>query len=206
MASDTPSPGLAPDYPRFVRGRDSTLAYFHKLFRERIVIFDGAMGTMIQKHRLTEEDYRGERFKDYHKLVRGNNDLLTLTQPTIIKDIHRKYLKGGADLIGTNTFSSTTIAQLDYDMGSLAYELNFESSRIAREVADEVTAEEPERPRFVGGSIGPTNRTASISPDVVDASKRNVTFDELDDAYYEEARGLIDGGCDFIIIETILIR
>eukprot|EP00624_Nannochloropsis_granulata_P006888 evm.model.NODE_53430_length_16188_cov_24.397146.4 len=169
MTSDAPSPDLAPDYPRFVRGRDSTLAYFHKLFRERIVIYDGAMGTMIQKHRLTEEDYRGERFKDYHKLVRGNNDLLTLTQPTIIKDIHRKYLKGGADLIGTNTFSSTTIAQADYDMESLAYELNVESSRIAREVADEVSAEEPERPRFVGGSIGPTNRTASISPDVVDA-------------------------------------
>ncbi|TFJ86576.1 hypothetical protein NSK_002233 [Nannochloropsis salina CCMP1776] len=202
MAAAT-SPDLAPDYPRFVRGRDSTLAYFHKLFRERIVIYDGAMGTMIQKHRLSEEDYRGERFKDYHKLVRGNNDLLSLTQPAIIKEIHRKYLKAGADLIGTNTFSSTTIAQADYDMENFAFELNVESARIAREAADEVTAEEPDKPRFVGGSIGPTNRTASISPDVVDASKRNVTFDELDEAYYEEARGLLDGGCDFIIIETI---
>jgi 5-methyltetrahydrofolate--homocysteine methyltransferase len=158
---------------------------------------------MIQKHRLSEEDYRGERFKDYHKLVRGNNDLLSLTQPAIIKEIHRKYLKAGADLIGTNTFSSTTIAQADYDMENFAFELNVESARIAREAADEVTAEEPDKPRFVGGSIGPTNRTASISPDVVDASKRNVTFDELDEAYYEEARGLLDGGCDFIIIETI---
>eukprot|EP00611_Tribonema_gayanum_P030293 TRINITY_DN837_c0_g2_i1.p1 TRINITY_DN837_c0_g2~~TRINITY_DN837_c0_g2_i1.p1 ORF type:complete len:1283 (-),score=514.30 TRINITY_DN837_c0_g2_i1:218-4066(-) len=191
------------DYPRYTKGKDSCTAYLTRLFQERIVMYDGAMGTMIQKHRLEEEDYRGERFKDYDKLVRGNNDLLSITQPQIIRQIHIEYLESGSDIIGTNTFSSTTIAQADYGMENLVYELNYESAKLARSACDEVTARDPSRPRFVAGSIGPTNRTASISPSVEDPSYRNVNFDELVDAYYFEAKALVEGGSDIIIVETI---
>lgn len=140
----------------------------NKLLQERILVLDGAMGTMLQRYKFTEEDFRGERFKDFPHPLKGNNDLLSLTQPQAIGDIHRKYLEAGADIVETNTFSSTTIGMADYHMESLVYELNFESARIAREIADEFTASNPDKPRFVAGSIGPTNRTASMSPDVND--------------------------------------
>jgi len=170
---------------------------------KRILVLDGAMGTMIQSVRLSEEDFRGERFADWPKEVKGNNDLLNLTQPDHIKRFHLAYLRAGADIVETNTFSSTSIAQADYGMEGLAYELNREGARIAREAADEVTAEAPERPRFVAGAIGPTNRSASISPRVNDPGFRNITFDDLVAAYGEAARGLIDGGADLILFETI---
>mmetsp|Transcript_5527 Transcript_5527/g.7789 ORF Transcript_5527/g.7789 Transcript_5527/m.7789 type:complete len:1431 (+) Transcript_5527:1-4293(+) len=197
--------GLYPEgFPYFVRGRDSVREYLTKLFQTRITMYDGAMGTMIQKHKLEEEDFRGERFKDYHMLIKGNNDLLSITKPDIIGGIYEKYLvEGGSQLIGTNTFSSTTIAQADYDMQSLIYELNYDSARLAREVCDKVTAQDPTKPRFVVGAIGPTNRTASISPDVNDPTARNCTFDELVEAYYEQCVGLVDGGADILIVETI---
>lgn len=192
------------EYPLFDRGKgDSCTAYLYRLFQERIVMYDGAMGTMIQKYKLGEEEYRGERYKDYHTLVRGNNDMLSLTQPHIIKEIHQQYLEAGADLIGTNTFSSTTIAMADYDMEKDVYELNFESARLAKEACMESMAKDPTRPRFVMGALGPTNRTGSISPDVEDPSFRNVTFDELVVAYREQTKGLVEGGSDGIIVETI---
>jgi 5-methyltetrahydrofolate--homocysteine methyltransferase len=198
-----PKDASVADYPRYQRGKDSCTLYLKRLFQERIVMYDGAMGTMIQKHRLDEADFRGERFKDFHKLVKGNNDLLSITQPDIIKGIYKKYLEAGSDLIGTNTFSSTTIAQADYDMEDLMYELNFQSAKLAREACDEVTAQDPSRPRFVAGAIGPTNRTASISPDVEDPATRNVTFDELVTAYYDQCKALVEGGADVLIVETI---
>ncbi|MCB1503128.1 MAG: homocysteine S-methyltransferase family protein [Bauldia sp.] len=160
------------------------------------------MGTMIQQHRFTEADFRGDRFADWPQDVRGNNDLLNLTQPEAIKAIHVAYLRAGADIVETNTFSSTTIAQADYGMEALAYELNREGARLARAAADEVAAEDG-RPRFVAGAIGPTNRSASISPDVNNPGFRNISFDELVAAYGEATRGLIDGGADLILIETI---
>ncbi|TMW57200.1 hypothetical protein Poli38472_003125 [Pythium oligandrum] len=188
----------------FVRGETDIFAYLTALMKQRILIFDGGMGTMIQQHKLTEEDFRGERFKDFPMLVKGNNDLLSITRPDIIKDIHREYMEVGlAQLIGTNTFSGTTIAQADYKMEHLVYELNYESAKIAREVADEVTAKDPLKPRFVAGSIGPTNRTLSISPNVEDPGFRNVTFDELVAAYYQQVEGLVDGGSDILLVETI---
>mmetsp|Transcript_8792 Transcript_8792/g.30077 ORF Transcript_8792/g.30077 Transcript_8792/m.30077 type:complete len:1362 (+) Transcript_8792:227-4312(+) len=191
-------------FPYFVRGRDSVRSYITELFQTRITMYDGAMGTMIQKHKLDEPDFRAERFKDYDMLIKGNNDLLSITQPHIIRDIYKKYLvEGGSQLIGTNTFSSTTIAQADYKMEDLVYELNYDSARLAREACDEVTAMDPTKPRFVCGAIGPTNRTASISPDVNDPTTRNCDFDELVEAYYEQCVGLADGGCDIFIIETI---
>ncbi|MBF1217797.1 MAG: homocysteine S-methyltransferase family protein, partial [Haemophilus parainfluenzae] len=168
---------------------------------QRILILDGAMGTMIQKYKLTEADFRGERFKESAVDLRGNNDLLTLTQPLLISAIHEKYLAAGADIIETNTFSSTTIAQADYDLQSIAYELNFAGAKLARLAADKYST--PEKPRFVAGVLGPTNRTASISPDVNDPGFRNVTFMELVDAYAEATKGLIEGGADLIMIETI---
>eukprot|EP00968_Pinguiococcus_pyrenoidosus_P005982 scaffold391_cov223-Pinguiococcus_pyrenoidosus.AAC.5 len=192
-----------PDYPRFVRGRDSVRAYWTRLFQERIVMYDGAMGTMIQKYKLEEEDYRGERFKEWKSPVKGNNDLLSLTRPDIIKAIHKQYFEAGSDLVGTNTFSGTTIAQADYNMEEIVWDINFESAKLAREAADEITALNPDKPRFVLGAIGPTNRTASISPDVEDPSCRNCTFDELVKAYYEQTKGLMAGGCDALIVETI---
>jgi 5-methyltetrahydrofolate--homocysteine methyltransferase len=174
-----------------------------KILAQRIMILDGAMGTMIQAYKFSEEDYRGERFKDYEILLKGNNDLLTLTQPEAIKEIHRKYLAAGADIIETNTFSGTTIAMADYGMEDLVYELNFESARLAKEAADEFTAKEPHKPRFVAGSMGPTNKTASMSPDVNDPGFRAVTFDELRAAYKQQAEALLDGGADILLVETV---
>lgn len=171
--------------------------------KDRILILDGGMGTMIQDYKLEEEDYRGERFADWHIEVKGNNDLLVLTQPKIIADIHRAYLDAGADIIETNTFNATTIAMADYEMESYSREINVEAARLARQVADEVTAQTPDRPRYVAGVLGPTNRTCSISPDVNDPAYRNVTFNELAEAYTESLDGLIEGGADIILIETI---
>jgi 5-methyltetrahydrofolate--homocysteine methyltransferase len=174
-----------------------------KLLQERILIIDGAMGTMIQGYNLEEEDYRGERFKDHSHPLQGNNDLLSLTRPEIIGAIHREYLAAGADIIETNTFSSTSIAMADYGLEDAVYDINFESARIAKEAALEFTMSNPARPRFVAGAFGPTNKTASISPDVNDPSKRGVTFHELATAYQEQARGLLDGGVDLFLVETI---
>jgi len=173
------------------------------ILKERIMILDGAMGTMIQAYKFEEEDYRGERFKDYEVLLKGNNDLLTLTQPEAIKEIHRKYFEAGADIIETNTFSGTTIAMADYAMEDLVYELNYESARIAKEVALEFTAKEPHKPRFVAGSMGPTNKTASMSPDVNDPGFRAVTFEELRKAYKQQGEALLDGGVDILLVETV---
>ena len=171
--------------------------------KDRILIIDGAMGTMIQRHKLEEKDYRGERFKDWHTDVKGNNDLLSITQPQIIEDIHKQYLEAGADIIETNTFSSTSIAQADYDMQSLAYELNVASAKCARNAADQYTAKNPDKPRFVAGAIGPLNKTLSLSPDVNNPGFRAVTFDEVATSYTEQIKGLVDGGVDIILIETI---
>jgi 5-methyltetrahydrofolate--homocysteine methyltransferase len=173
------------------------------ILRERILILDGAMGTMIQRHTLEEEDFRGERFKDHTHLLKGNNDLLSITRPDIIKDIHAQYYAAGADIAETNTFSGTTIAQADYHLEHIVYELNFQSAKIAKEVAEEFTKREPEKPRFVAGAVGPTNRTLSISPNVNDPGYRAVTFDQLKDAYKEQVKGLMDGGADLILVETI---
>ncbi|MEO6550419.1 MAG: homocysteine S-methyltransferase family protein [Ferruginibacter sp.] len=171
--------------------------------KERILIIDGAMGTMIQRHKLEEADYRGERFKDWHTDVKGNNDLLSITQPGIIIGIHKQYLEAGADIIETNTFSSTVIAQADYDMQSLAYELNVASAKCARTAADEYTAKDTSKPRYVAGAIGPLNKTLSLSPDVNNPGYRAVTFDEVAAAYTEQIKGLIEGGVDVLLIETI---
>lgn len=174
-----------------------------RLPSERILVMDGAMGTMIQPYKLSEEDFRGDRFADYAHPLKGNNDLLSLTQPHIIRKIHEEYLLAGADIIETNTFSSTSISMADYHMEELAYELNVASAHIAREVADEYTAKNLEKPRFVAGAIGPTNRTASLSPDVNDPGYRAVTFDGLVEAYGEQVRGLADGGADIFLVETV---
>ncbi len=171
--------------------------------QERILIIDGAMGTMIQRYKLQEADYRGERFRQWHKDVKGNNDLLSITRPDIIVSIHEQYLEAGADIIETNTFSSTVIAQADYDMQSLAYELNLASARCARQAADRYTDQNPAKPRFVAGAIGPLNKTLSLSPDVNNPGYRAVHFDEVVDAYYEQVKGLCDGGVDVLLIETI---
>ncbi|MEZ9051135.1 methionine synthase [Vibrio sp. 10N.247.311.64] len=173
------------------------------LLKQRILLIDGGMGTMIQDYKLEEQDYRGERFADWHSDLKGNNDLLALTQPKLIKDIHMEYLEAGADILETNTFNATTIAMADYDMESLSEEINFAAAKLAREAADEWTAKTPDKPRFVAGVLGPTNRTCSISPDVNDPGYRNVSFDELVEAYSESTRALIKGGSDLILIETI---
>jgi 5-methyltetrahydrofolate--homocysteine methyltransferase len=173
---------------------------------ERILIIDGAMGTMIQQYKLEEKDYRGERFKDWHKDVRGNNDLLSLTQPQIIQAIHKSYLEAGADIIETNTFSSTSIAQADYDMQSLAYELNVAAAQCAKKAIDDFVRNSNSAAihcKFIAGAIGPLNKTLSLSPDVNNPGFRTVTFDEVADAYYEQIRGLVDGGVDLLLIETI---
>ncbi len=170
---------------------------------ERILIIDGAMGTMIQRHKLDEAGYRGQRFKDWPRDVKGNNDLLVLTQPAIIRGIHEQYLDAGADIIETNTFNAQRISMADYGMEDLSYEMNVAAARIAREAADAWTKKTPGKPRFVAGAVGPTNRTASLSPKVSDPGFRNVTFDELRAAYAEQVRGLIEGGADIILIETI---
>lgn len=175
----------------------------YKALSERILILDGAMGTMLQRYNFTEEDYRGDRFKNWEHPLKGNNDLLSLTQPRAIAEVHAKYLEAGADIIETNTFSGTTIAMADYHMENLVYELNFESAKIARKVCDEFTAKNPDKPRFVAGSIGPTNRTASLSPDVNDPGFRAITFDELRIAYKQQSEALLDGGSDILLVETI---
>jgi 5-methyltetrahydrofolate--homocysteine methyltransferase len=178
-------------------------ADIREILKSRILVLDGAMGTMIQRYKLEDHDYRGDRFADWPQDVKGNNDLLSLTRPDIIKEIHAAYFEAGADIAETNTFSGTTIAMADYGMEELVYELNFESARLAREVADEFTSRELEKPRFVAGSMGPTNRTASLSPDVNNPGFRAISFDQLVDAYYEQIKGLTDGGCDLLLVETI---
>ncbi len=175
------------------------MGQLEKLLRERILILDGAMGTMIQRHDLTEFDFREGYFENHHKSLKGNNDLLSLTRPEIIKEIHRQYFLAGADIIETNTFSGTTIAQADYDLESAVYEINYQSAKIAKEVANEFT----DKPRFVAGSIGPTNRTASISPDVNDPGFRGVSFDQLVLAYSEQINALMDGAVDILLVETV---
>ena len=171
--------------------------------KEKILVIDGAMGSMIQQYRLTEKEFRGERFVDFHKDIQGNNELLSITQPKVIAAIHRAYCEAGADILETNTFGGTTIAMADYDMEHLVYEMNFESAKIARQVADEFFTENPNKPRYVAGAIGPTNRTASISPDVNNPGFRAVTFDQLVDAYYTQTAALVEGGSDLILVETI---
>jgi 5-methyltetrahydrofolate--homocysteine methyltransferase len=170
---------------------------------ERILVLDGAMGTMLQRYNFSEQDFRGERFKDFSYSLKGNNDLLSITQPQAIRDVHAKYFEAGADIVETNTFSSTTIGMADYHLEDIVYELNYESAKIAREVADSFTAKNPDKPRFVAGSIGPTNRTASMSPDVNDPGYRAVSFDDLRIAYKQQVEALIDGGSDLLLVETI---
>jgi 5-methyltetrahydrofolate--homocysteine methyltransferase len=171
--------------------------------KKRILVLDGAMGTMLQQYKFTEEDFRGERFKDYPSPLKGNNDLLSITQPEAIKTIHRKYFEAGADIVETNTFSGTSIAMADYNMQDLVYELNYQSAKIAKEVANAFTTKTPEKPRFVAGSIGPTNKTASLSPDVNKPEYRAISFNELKTAYKEQVEALIDGGVDLLLVETI---
>jgi len=170
---------------------------------KRILILDGAMGTMIQKYQLDEKDFRENWFEDHPSSLKGNNDLLSLTKPEIIKEIHAEYFKAGADIVETNTFSGTSIAQQDYGLEKFAYDINFHSAKIAKEVAQEFTENEPVKPRFVAGSIGPTNRTASISPDVNDPGYRNINFDNLNEAYQEQVEALMDGGVDLLLVETV---
>jgi 5-methyltetrahydrofolate--homocysteine methyltransferase len=172
-----------------------------ELLRQRLLILDGAMGTMIQRLKLSEAQYRGERFKDFHKDVKGNNELLSLTQPQVIGDIHEGYLAAGADLIETNTFGATTVAQADYDMADLADEMNLASARLARAACDKFST--PEHPRFAVGALGPTPKTASISPDVNDPGARNVSFEQLRAAYHAQTLALLQGGCDALLVETI---
>ncbi len=173
------------------------------IIQEKILVLDGAMGTMLQRYKFTEEDFRGDRFKDWPTPLQGNNDLLSLTQPEAIAAVHAKYFEAGADIVETNTFSGTTIAMADYQMEELVYELNYESARIAKQVADEFTSKDPSKPRFVAGSMGPTNKTASMSPDVNDPGFRAVSFDELRIAYKQQAEALLDGGADLLLVETI---
>ena len=174
-----------------------------EVLQDRILVLDGAMGTMLQRYNFTEEDFRGTRFKDHPLSVKGNNDLLSITQPKAIAEVHAKYFEAGADIVETNTFSGTTIAMADYDMEDLVYELNYESAKIARQVADTFTEENPNKPRFVAGAMGPTNKTASMSPDVNDPGFRAISFDELRIAYKQQAEALLDGGADVLLVETI---
>ena len=178
-------------------------AELERALSERILVLDGAIGTMIQAHDLAEAEYRGQRFRDHPRDLRGNLDFLSLCRPDIVREVHEAYLAAGADIIETNTFNGTSISQSDYGTQAYVREMNFESARLARTAADAMRARTPERPRFVAGALGPTNRTASISPDVNDPGFRNVTFDELVAAYDEAARALIDGGVDLLIVETV---
>lgn len=179
------------------------MSRIQEAIKKNILVLDGAMGTMLQRYNFSEEDFRGERFKDFPHSLKGNNDLLSLTQPQAIRAVHAAYFEAGADIVETNTFSGTTIGMADYHLEAFVYELNYESARIAREVADEFTAKNPDKPRFVAGSIGPTNRTASMSPDVNDPGYRAVTFDDLRIAYKQQVEALIDGGSDLLLVETI---
>ena len=176
---------------------------FQSLLANRIIFLDGAMGTMIQRYKLSEEDYRGERFRDFHTSVKGNNDLLNLTKPEIIVEIHKQFLEAGSDILETNTFNANSISLDDYDMGDLVYEINKAGAELARQAADEFTSQNPEKPRFVAGSIGPTTKLASMSPDVSNPGYRSVTFNELGVAFKDQARGLVDGGADLLLIETV---
>ena len=187
---------MAPPTLHYTRG-----AALPALLAQRILIIDGAMGTMIQRYKLSEADFRGQRFQDHPKDLKGNNDLLVLTQPQVIRQIHEQYLAAGADLVETNTFGATSIAQDDYRLGHLAREMNVAAAKLAREACDKYAT--PDKPRFVAGALGPTPRTASISPDVNDPAARNISFDELRAAYYEQADGLLEGGCDLFLVETI---
>jgi len=171
--------------------------------QKRILVLDGAMGTMLQRYNFSEEDFCGERFKDYTSPLKGNNDLLSITQPEAIAEIHQKYFEAGADIVETNTFSATSIAMADYNMEDFVYELNYESAKIAKQVANEFTKQNPEKPRYVAGSIGPTNKTASLSPDVNRPEYRAITFEQLRKAYKEQVEALIDGGVDVLLVETI---
>src|SRR6476646_11559403 len=182
---------------------NETRSTLERLLAARILVLDGAMGTMIQRHQLTESDFRGERFASHAHDLRGDNDLLVLTRPDVIRSIHDDYLAGGADIIETNTFNSTAVSQADYALESLAYELNVEGAKLAKQSCVEWTARTPDRPRFAAGSIGPTNRTLSISPEVNNPAFRSITFDALKDAYKDQIRGLIDGGADLLLLETI---
>ena len=179
------------------------MANIKEILKERILVLDGAMGTMIQRYTLDENDFRGERFKNHTNPLKGNNDILSITRPDIIKNIHLEYLNAGADILETNTFSANVISQADYQLEDAVYDINFESARIAKEACDEVTKKNPLRPRFVAGSIGPTNRTASISPDVNRPGYRAVTFEDLKNAYIQQTEALIDGGVDVLLVETI---
>ncbi len=181
----------------------SKMSNIKQALQDRILVLDGAMGTMLQAYKFSEDDFRGERFKEYSIPLQGNNDLLSITQPKAIKEVHAKYFEAGADIVETNTFSGTTIAMADYQMEDLVYELNYESAKIAKEVAKEFTAKEPHKPRFVAGAIGPTNRTASMSPDVNDPGYRAITFDELRIAYKQQVEALVDGGVDILLVETV---
>jgi 5-methyltetrahydrofolate--homocysteine methyltransferase len=176
-------------------------AQLPEILQQRIAVLDGAMGTMIQRYKLSEADFRGTRFADHPKDLKGNNDLLQLTRPDVIREIHDQYLAAGADIVETNTFGATTVAQDDYGLGAVARELNLAGARLARQACD--AASTPDKPRFVAGALGPTPRTASISPDVNDPAARNVDFDQLRTAYYEQASGLLEGGCDLFLVETI---
>jgi 5-methyltetrahydrofolate--homocysteine methyltransferase len=178
-------------------------AKIQDILKERIMVLDGAMGTMIQRYKLDEKDFRNEQLKDHKHPLKGNNDLLSLTRPDIIREIHRQYLEAGADILETNTFGSTWVAQADYHLEHLVYEINYQSARIAREVADEFTKKEPHKPRFVAGSMGPTTKLSSMSPDVNNPGFRAITFDQLAGAFKEQAKGLIDGGADVLLLETI---
>ncbi|MFM2058278.1 MAG: hypothetical protein RLY71_2663 [Pseudomonadota bacterium] len=191
-----PTPDTSPARPAYTRA-----AALPALLQQRILVLDGAMGTMIQRYKLGEADFRGERLRDHAKDLKGNNDLLVLTRPDVIGEIHRQYLAAGADLIETNTFGANRVAQDDYGLGALSYEMNVAAARLARQCCDAFST--PEKPRFVAGAIGPTPRTASISPDVNDPGARNTSFDELRAAYYEQAKGLLDGGADLFLVETI---
>ncbi|HLT75959.1 MAG TPA: homocysteine S-methyltransferase family protein [Ferrovibrio sp.] len=183
--------------------RNQRRAALYEAAKNRILVLDGAMGTMLQRRKLQEADYRGERFKGANGDLKGNHDLLNITRPDVILDVHREYLEAGADIIETNTFSGTWVSQADYRLESAVPEINREGARLARQAADEYTAKDPAKPRFVAGALGPTNRTASLSPDVNRPDFRNITFDELKEAYKEQARGLVEGGADILLVETI---
>ena len=174
-----------------------------KLLKSRILTLDGAMGSMLQRHKLSESDFRGTQFKDHSKPLRGNNDILSLTQPDIIRDIHKTYLEAGADIIETNTFNATSISQVDYGTEDFVYDINFQSAKLAKEAILEYTKIDSRKPRFVAGALGPTNKTLSMSSSVEDPGARALTFDEMKNSYYDQVRGLVDGGADILLIETI---